>query len=98
MAISQFTQGLKMSGAVAMNQHGSLSMHVAHITTKNQLDIPGLDCKIGAQFKGFAEMIPPFTCCSHLENMFSTSHVHHSRTYHCGEVLGEPAYSVRVCV
>lgn len=91
MAISQFTQGLKMSGAVAMNQHGSLSMCVAHITTKSQLDIPGLDCKIGTQFKGFAELMPPFTCCSHLKNTFSTSHVHHSRTYPCGEVIGEPA-------
>ena len=91
MAISQFTQGLKMSGDVAMNQHGSLSMCVAHITTKSQLDIPGLDCKLGPQFKGFAELMPPSTCCSHLKNIFSTSHVHHSRTYPCGEVIGEPA-------
>jgi hypothetical protein len=37
-----------MSGPVAMQNQGSVSICVTHITTKGHADLPGLGCHLGA--------------------------------------------------
>lgn len=48
-----------MSGSVTMYPQGSVSVSVAHITTKDHAEVPGLGC---------AELVPPFTGCVTLES------------------------------
>jgi hypothetical protein len=40
---------MAMSGSMAMQWQGLVSMSVAHITTKEHRDVPGLDSRLGSQ-------------------------------------------------
>lgn len=47
MVKSQSMLPLTMSGSMAVQQQGSVSMPMAHTTTKNHVDVPDLDCCLG---------------------------------------------------
>lgn len=55
------------SGFIAMQLLGSLSMPVAHITTKNHADFPGLGCCLGPHWCPRVVQSRPLSACSVLE-------------------------------
>lgn len=56
-----------LSKSVVMQQHGSVSMSVAHATSKDHENVTGLGCFLLIS-QGCAELAQPLTVCYALES------------------------------
>lgn len=59
-----------LSKSVVIQQHGSVSMSVAHATSKDHEDVTGLGCFLGTMLisQGCAELAQSLTVCYALES------------------------------